>query len=163
MVGVKYTTARAVAERAVTLAMAQLGTHAPSRTSRLPLPGGVPDGSLPPVPRLDEEAWHHLQVVYGANALRVARHSLEDPELAARVLPDMPIVGAQIVEAVRNEMALTLEDVMLRRTGLGSAAYAGDAAVLAVERLLRAELGWATSRMEDEVRLLKEFYLPVHV
>jgi hypothetical protein len=53
--------------------------------------------------------------------------------------------------------------VMLRRTGLGSAAYAGDAAVLAVERLLRPQLGWASSRMEDEVRLLKEFYLPVHV
>jgi glycerol-3-phosphate dehydrogenase len=163
MVGVKYTTARAVAEQAITLVMAQLGKHAPSRTSRLPLPGSVPDGSPSPMPWLDVEAWQHLQVIYGADALRVARHSLSDPGLAARVLPDMPIVGAQIVEAVHSEMALTLEDVMLRRTGLGSAAYAGDAAVLAVERLLRPQLGWASSRMEDEVRLLKEFYLPVHV
>jgi glycerol-3-phosphate dehydrogenase len=39
LMGVKYTTARAAAEYAVTLAMAQIGTTRPSRTASLSLPG----------------------------------------------------------------------------------------------------------------------------
>ena len=58
-----------------------------------------------------------------------------------------PSSGAQVVEAVRNEMALTLEDVVLRRTGLGSAGYPGDEAVLKLESILRDELGWTSARV----------------
>ena len=60
-------------------------------------------------------------------------------------------------------MALTLEDIVLRRTGLGSAGYPGDEAILKVETLAREELGWSSSRVDDEIQGLKEFYLPVHV
>jgi hypothetical protein len=28
---------------------------------------------------------------------------------------------------------------------------------------MRDELGWTSTRVDDETRLLKEFYLPVHV
>ena len=75
----------------------------------------------------------------------------------------MPVTGAQVVEAVRNEMALTLEDVVLRRTGLGSAGYPGDEAVVKLESILRDELGWTSARVADEAQSLKEFYLPVRV
>ena len=39
LMGVKYTTARALAEQAVTLVMAQLGRHAPSTTATLAAAG----------------------------------------------------------------------------------------------------------------------------
>jgi hypothetical protein len=70
----------------------------------------------------------------------------------------MPVSGLQIVEAARHEMALTLEDVILRRTSLGSAGYPGDEAVTRVETLMREEVGWSTARAADEVQQLKEFY-----
>ena len=161
--GVKYTTARAVAERAVTLAMAQLGVHAPSRTAAGRLPGQVPDDRPCPVRGIDDEAWRHLQRLYGADAAGVAGLASEDPALAHRLVPHLPVIGAQVVHAVRAEMALTLEDVVLRRTGLGSAGYPGDAVVWAMERVLRQELGWTSSRAADEVQLLQQTYLPVRV
>jgi glycerol-3-phosphate dehydrogenase len=163
LIGVKYTTARAAAERAVTLAMAQIGHNSPPLTARLALPGGVPDDRPCPCPDVDPEAWRYLQRIYGAQAERVVAPALSAPNLAERLTPSLPIIGAQVVEAVRNEMALTLEDVVLRRTGLGAAGYPGDEAILNVERIMRDELGWTSTRVDDETRLLKEFYLPVHV
>jgi len=163
LIGVKYTTARALAEQAVTLATAQLGRHAPSTTAGSRLPGHQPDGTTPPVPGLDQGAWDHLQRVYGDQAGRVASLVTASPFLGQRIIDRLPVVGAQIVEAARNEMALTLEDIVLRRTGLGSAGYPGDAAILKVETIARDELGWNSARVQEEVQGLKEFYLPVHV
>jgi glycerol-3-phosphate dehydrogenase len=164
VMGVKYTTARAAAEYAVTLALAQMGgDSAPPRIEQLRLPGSVPNGTPPPSKEFDREAWEHLQRIYGPDADRIAASAIENPRLGERITPSMPIIGAQIVEAVRNEMALTLEDVVLRRTGLGAAGYPGDEAILNVERLMREQLAWTSSRVDDEVRLLKEFYLPIHV
>jgi len=163
VMGVKYTTARAAAEYAVTLALAQIGGNSPPRTETLRLPGSVPNGAPSPSRDLDDEAWRHLQRLYGADAERVAALAIASPPLAERITPSLPIIGAQIVEAARNEMALTLEDVVLRRTGLGAAGYPGDEAILKVERLVRQELAWTSARVRDEIHLLKEFYLPIHV
>jgi glycerol-3-phosphate dehydrogenase len=66
--GVKYTTARAAAEYAVTLAMAQIGTTKPSRTASLSLPGMVPTEDAPAVRALDAGAWQHLQRLFGTHA-----------------------------------------------------------------------------------------------
>ena len=163
LMGVKYTTARALAEQAVTLVTSQLGRHAPSTTAATLLPGHEPTGAPPPVMGLDQQAWDHLQRIYGDQASRVASLVETSPLLGQRLVDHLPIIGAQIVEAARNEMALTLEDIVLRRTGLGSAGYPGDAAILKVEAIARDELGWSSSRVEDEIQGLKEFYLPVHV
>jgi glycerol-3-phosphate dehydrogenase len=163
LMGVKYTTARLLAEQAVTLVTAQLGRHAPSRTASTPLPGRLPDGTAPPVMGIDQAAWDHLQRIYGTEAARVASLAQATPSLAARIVPNQPVIGAQIVEAVRNEMALTLDDIVLRRTGLGSAGYPGDDAILKVETIARNELGWNSTRAQEEVQALKAFYLPVHV
>jgi glycerol-3-phosphate dehydrogenase len=163
LMGVKYTTARALAQRAVTLAMAQLGKSAPPITGRTPLPGSLPDEAPAPFPEIDAQAWAHLQRLYGARASEVAGYARERRGLAERITPSLPVIGAQVVEAIRNEMAMTLEDVILRRTGLGSAGYPGDEVVLKLEAILRDELGWTSARVADEAQSLKEFYLPVHV
>jgi glycerol-3-phosphate dehydrogenase len=163
LMGVKYTTARALAQRAVTLAMAQLGKHAPPVSDRTPLPGSLPDDAPSPFPFIDPQAWAHLQRLYGTRAAEVAGYARERRTLAERITPSLPVIGAQVVEAVRNEMAMTLEDVVLRRTGLGSTGYPGDEAVLKFESILRDELGWTSARVGDELQSLKEFYLPVHV
>ena len=163
LMGVKYTTARALAEQAVTLVTAQLGRHAPPQTASRPLPGFNPTGVAPPVGGFDDECWGHLQRCYGDQAPRVAGLATANPMLAERLTPRLPVTGVQVVEAIRNEMALSLEDVVLRRTGLGSAGYPGDEAIVRVEAIARDELGWNSARVRDEVQGLKEFYLPVHV
>ena len=114
IVGVKYTTARLVAERAVDLIIQKLG-HPPvaCRTADTVLPGAALDDRDPP----------------------------------------------DIVEhAVRHEMAQTLSDVVIRRTGIGACGYPGDAIVDDVGTRMQEMLGWSTDRLDSERLDLRNFY-----
>ena len=42
---------------------------------------------------------------------------------------DAPVIGAELVWAVRNEMATTLEDAVIRRTPLGALGCPSDTAL----------------------------------
>ncbi len=165
LMGVKYTTARAVAQRAVSEAAAQLDKSATaSRLAGMTLAGGMPDAAVgSPVRTLDAEAWAHLQRVFGREAGRVASLAAARPELAARLVPHLPVPGVQVVEAIRNEMATTLDDVLLRRLGVGASAYPGNDAVQAAARIMSAELGWTPSHADEEMALFAECYLPLRV
>ena len=114
--GVKYTTARAVAERAVDLVARRLGRPAvPSRTDRTLLPRARPlEGTL------DERTR----------------------------------------EAVRDEMALTLADAVLRRLDLGTVGAPGEAELAVVARAMGAVLGWGEGRERDEVAALAKRFPP---
>ncbi len=55
--------------------------------------------------------------VFGANVkCRPPDGGDEDPSLARRLYPDLPYITAEVVWAVRGEMARTVEDVVARRT-----------------------------------------------
>jgi glycerol-3-phosphate dehydrogenase len=55
-------------------------------------------------------------------------------------------------------MALTLEDVAVRRTGMGAAGHPGHAAAAACASLMARELGWNADRVRDEMAALARFY-----
>jgi len=114
LLGVKYTTARAVAERAVLLACRKLGR-----------PGAEISPPGEPLP------WARL---------------LEGP------------FAEQARVAVREEMAGTLADAVLRRLDLGTAGPAGDAEVAAVAAVMAQELGWDEGRVAAERAALARFY-----
>jgi glycerol-3-phosphate dehydrogenase len=57
----------------------------------------------------------HLQV-YGSDAPAVQKLAESDPGLGAQLDPALPYTGAEIVWAVRHELAVTVEDVLARRT-----------------------------------------------
>jgi glycerol-3-phosphate dehydrogenase len=65
---------------------------------------------------------------------------------------------AGIIHAVRHEMARTLEDVVVRRTSLGSLGFPGDAAADRVAAVMATELGWSGDRVDREVTSLRRFY-----
>jgi len=159
IVGVKYTTARRLAEQTVDLVAGKLRRRiARSRTSQLPLLAPV-RGEEAEVPKaLDAGPADRITRVYGATAARVLGLHAEQPELGRPLAEGVAITGAQVLEAVRHEMALTLEDVVVRRTGLGAAGYPGDAVVRACAVLLQQELGWDAERTEQEVAAVHRFY-----
>ena len=159
IVGVKYTTARRLAEQTVDLVAGKLRrTIAPSRTSQLPLLAPV-RGEDAEVPKpLDAGPADRITRVYGATAARVLGLHAEQPELGRPLAEGVAITGAQVLEAVRHEMALTLEDVVVRRTGLGAAGYPGDVVVRACAVLVQQELGWDAERTEQEVAAVQRFY-----
>lgn len=108
--GGKLTTYRRMAEDAIdALAIPDLP---PSPTARLPLIGAQPWGTrMPGIPR-------RLVERFGAEAPRVLGHARHEPELLETVSAEVPVLGVEIVHAMRCEGALDIDDVMERRTRL---------------------------------------------
>lgn len=67
--------------------------------------------------------------IYGSDAAGLNELTIEHPELASPLSEALPIRGAQIVWAIRHEMARTLDDVLTRRT---RALYLNAKAALAI-------------------------------
>jgi glycerol-3-phosphate dehydrogenase len=80
------------------------------------------------------------------------------PEWRAELTPSTPTVGAEIIFAIRHEMAVHLADIVLRRTALGAAGYPGADEVQKCAWLAAGELGWDPSRVAVEVAEIDQFY-----
>ena len=79
---------------------------------------------------------------YGSDAPAIWELMESEPDMAFRLHESLPICGAQVVWAVRHEMARTLDDVLSRRTrALPLNARAAVEMAPAVARLMAAELG----------------------
>jgi glycerol-3-phosphate dehydrogenase len=90
--------------------------------------------------------------VYGTDAMELGRLMDADPSLAEPLHPELPYVKAQVVWAVRSELARTVEDVLARRTrALFLNARAAMKMAPAVADLLAPELGWDDARKLQEV------------
>lgn len=154
LTGGKWTTYRNMAEDCVDQAatLAQLEDR-PCVTRTLPI-----HGAWTPT-----EALGHL-AIYGSDAEAIRDLKESDPSLAEPLHPDLPYTGAEVVWAVRHEMARTVEDVLARRTrALFLNAKAALAMAPRVAELLAQELGWDDSRQQielDNFRQMAEEYLP---
>jgi glycerol-3-phosphate dehydrogenase len=60
-------------------------------------------------------------------------------------------IGAQVLYAIREEMALTLNDVVMRRTGIGQLGNPGASNIARAASLMAEELGWDVARMGAEI------------
>ena len=63
-----------------------------------------------------------------------------------------------IAYAIREEMAQTLSDVVIRRTGLGATGTPADSVVNDVAGRMQNVLGWSDQRKTTELEALKRFY-----
>jgi glycerol-3-phosphate dehydrogenase len=62
-----------------------------------------------------DEKDNHLSI-YGSDAKEIARLAQKDSELQRQLHPRLPYIAAEVIWAVRAEMARTVEDVLARRT-----------------------------------------------
>jgi glycerol-3-phosphate dehydrogenase len=159
LIGVRYTTARGVAQRTIDRIVVRLGRRVAGATTAVtPLHGGDIDRFdtflSETVARrshgLGPEAMRSLASAYGTAYPEVLACITERPALAAPI-PDSPLIQAQVVHAAREEMAATLADVVFRRTELASNRDPGDPALQACADLMAAELGWCRARREREL------------
>jgi glycerol-3-phosphate dehydrogenase len=89
---------------------------------------------------------------YGADAPALRELMDTDPCLARRLHDALPLVAAQVVWAVRHEMARTLDDVLARRTrALFLEASAALAMAPEVADLMAAELGRDAAWQNDQI------------
>jgi len=152
IVGGKWTTYRHMAEDAVNHA-ATLGhlMDAPCVTAGLKIHGWCDDDTL-----------EDLQV-YGADWVKV-RALAASMDLEEKLHPALPYLEAEVVWAVREEMARTVEDVLSRRTrALLLNARAAMVVAPRVAELMARELGrdaaWERAEVEAFLGLAQQ-YLP---
>ncbi|HVV28981.1 MAG TPA: glycerol-3-phosphate dehydrogenase/oxidase [Rhizomicrobium sp.] len=159
--GGKWTTSRHLAEKATDAVVARLRRKArPCATARTPLPGGRFD-------RFDEmlrgfrKTWPGIATVTNLAHMLGARLPLA---LKGAKLTDLARLGpggdtlAQVGFALREEMALTLEDMVMRRTGIGQFGHPGPAVVETVAAAMALHLGWDAQRKAREVESLDPLY-----
>ena len=87
------------------------------RPDASPLPGAA-WGSLHGAPRVPHEVGRHLARVYGSEVEAVLDASKAMPDALEPITPGCPDVWAQVYHAVRSEWAMTVDDVVRRRTGI---------------------------------------------
>lgn len=160
--GGKLTTYRKMAADTVDEVVARLGAAraGPSRTAGLALRGasGTPQllgtGAAAAARRLGTttDVLVHLVGRYGGETPAVLQLAGEIEGLSEPLVPGLAYLRAEAVYAARHEMAVTLEDVLSRRTRcLLLDADATVAAAPDVARLLAPELGWTADDTEREV------------
>jgi glycerol-3-phosphate dehydrogenase len=124
-IGGKWTTARLIAERMVDLLAKGLGRRfrpCDTRSARLP---NAPPGSIEEHERamrtalaeVESGAADQLMRSYGAAAAQVAAAARGKSDLR-RLEPGLPHIPAELVYAARHEMAMTVDDLLFRRTSI---------------------------------------------
>lgn len=157
--GVKYTTARLVAEQVLDRICEHLGRRGKwPDSSHIPVDGGdferfdaleadlrtrAPNELAPVVDRL---ARH-----YGTRAEELIQACTQEPAQAARVCESASILQVEIRHAVRDEMAVKLADVVMRRTDVGSLGHPGVQALRNCANIMAEELRWPGERTEAEI------------
>jgi glycerol-3-phosphate dehydrogenase len=143
VVTVKFTTARAVARDVLARIAPDRDAGGRSTPATLPLPGGDfisletlrAEARSRFGQRLPPDVLEHLVRTYGAGYGAVLEHD-DDPTLDQRVVPDAPVIRAQLVHAVRVEQARTVADLLWRRTELGPRGLATEEATKTAEEVL---------------------------
>ena len=159
LVGIRFTTARGDAAEALDLLLKQW-PQAPARgdTHRRALVGG----DIAHFEAFRSRAHRESSRVVGGQTLDhlLRAYGTEYPEVLgladsdatdATMLRGTGTLLAEVTYAARNEMAVRLEDVVLRRTDLGSGCHPGQAALEAAAGRMREVLGWSAERQQAEL------------
>ena len=159
--GGKWTTSRALAEKITDTLVARLGKKAPRcATATTALPGGRFD-------RFEDMVKGYLKTWPGISALRNMAHMLGARlplALKGARLTDLARLGssgdtpAQVAFAMTEEMALTLEDVVMRRTAIGQFGPPEADVLERVAGQMAAQLGWSAEKKTRQIASLVPIY-----
>ena len=111
------------------------------------------------VPRvINEHSTEHLVYTYGSEYQKLLECVQRRPDLARRIDPPLPVTVAEVQHAVQYEMALTLSDVMGRRTELGSTGLPSIATLQKCASLMSREFHWSSERQQQEIDSVLQTY-----
>jgi len=156
IMGGKWTTYRAMAQDAINAVQKYLGIPASkSPTLNHALIGS--DGysadywqTLQKLYALPETTAKQLAGRYGTCAPDVMDLVKEDHLPADLLSPDLQLLRAETLFAIRNEMAISLEDVLLRRLGIGARNWrASLSAVASVADVFAREFSWPPAKKQE--------------
>ena len=162
-IGGKWTTSRDLAQQVVDSIVEKLSLKvAECETDEEPTAGGdvgrfddflktqrADHGDLPSI--------EHLAHMYGSMLPDMLEAANNRPELRAPIGAAGDI-GAQVLYAVREEMALTLADVVMRRTCIGQTGRPSADALDVASKIMAAELSWSETKRAAEIASLDKWF-----
>jgi|HubBroStandDraft_4_1064222.scaffolds.fasta_scaffold00704_7 glycerol-3-phosphate dehydrogenase len=159
IMGGKWTTHRAMAEDTINAVQKALGvplTESPTRAHALyggeGFSGDLWEKLMAAHP-ISKETAHHLAAKFGTAAENVLQLTLENRDLAQPILPTNPAIQAEVIYSVRQELAVTIEDVVARRLGIQF--YSWREAIHAapvVGSLMAKELHWSDTETKAAIK-----------
>ena len=103
----------------------------------------------------DKDIAEHL-LVYGKNYSNICELVVANPDLGKRISESRPYILAEINYLINTEKALTLNDVMLRRTQIQLSDQQGLDCIDIVAKQMAGVLGWSQKRTQDEIEKYKK-------
>ena len=160
LAGGKYTTYRVMAKDAVDLAVLDLRRLVnESVTDKLPLIGA--DGyfalqqqvsKIAEMYSISEATVTHLLNRYGSLIEEILEIISEDSSMAERIIPELSYIKAEIRHAASHEGALSVEDVLARRTRITfEASDSGISAAKEVAAIIGDVLGWSAKERKASI------------
>lgn len=152
--GGKWTTYRKMAEDTVDLAVkTKRLSFRPCNTRDLPIHGYMEDP--------DRSVWSYI---YGSDQEKILNLQKENPDKAIKLHKDFDFTIAEVVWAVRNEMAMTVDDVLARRTrALYLDAKASVEMAPLVASVMAGELkkdkAWEAKQVSDYIEIAGKYIL----
>ncbi len=156
------------AEKAIDLAVEKLNQKAKKcQTHLTPVNGGRIDNfnvfmnqaQTETSNLLEAGTIEHLVYTYGSEFRNLIQLITNQPELAERIDLNFYVTKAEIIYAIRHEMAMTLADVIQRRTELGATGLPSVTALKSCAELMANELGWDFDRRALEVESVVQSYM----
>lgn len=158
LIGVRYTTARGDSAKAIDLICKKLGLSGrKAATETTPVTGGdianfesavqtlYKEQSL----GLSEKCVRALVHNYGTEAGNIIDIAMQDKSMA-ETLGDSQVLKAEIINAVKFEMAHNLSDVY-RRTDLATGGNPGEAVLIECADIMSGLLGWNEQEMQAQL------------
>jgi glycerol-3-phosphate dehydrogenase len=165
--GTKLTCFRSLAEQLGDVVTRLLGRAAPGRTASRML-----DGTDEERERVEARAWldvsgemaasglsretlETLVTSYGRAYPRVVELAGKVPGGGERLCPSSPDIVAELHHAVSEELVVSLQDFLLRRTGIGTGRCQGEDCAEPIARRMAVLLGWSARRRDAEVEAFR--------
>lgn len=166
LIGVRFTTGRYEASRAIDLVFKKLGYAPPQcRTAATPVWGGHIENLEETIkttatrcPSLSPEVVRALVQNYGSAVGEIEAVFSGGPELA-ETIGNTSTLKAEVIHAVRVEMAEKLADVAYRRTDLATAGLPQAGEIATAADLMATEKGWSEQRRLEEIDEVNRYSL----
>jgi len=162
IIGGKLTTYRNLAEQTVDRLGKTIGRKLPAcRTRDTLLPGAYrikeARTALESAGILSPAGVERILCIYGGRAAALMEHASSNPDLMRCIDKEATVLAAEVVFAMREEMARTLIDVVYRRLMLGLSADQGRAMYEDIATTAAAACNWDGTRRSAELAALKVY------
>lgn len=168
LVGIRFTTARADAQRALDLLLQQWPGRAAADSANASAYAALPGGDIEDFDQFRSQAQRelasHLNEPVSDASLQALlrnfgteyREVLTNAANATEPVPGTTTLLGEVRYAIDREMAVRLDDVVMRRTDLAAGRHPGARALRYVAAEMAQRLGWSVQRQEAELAAAQE-------